>query len=142
MIRRYRDEDLHELLAVWERSARDAYYFLDGAFFEKERIAIEQDWMPVAETWVCESEGRLRGFIALIGDEVGAIFVDPHVQGRGVGRALMDHAKGLRDRLELYVFKENENGRRFYDRYGFRIVGEHINEQTGRPELRLELTPD
>ena len=98
--------------------------------------------MAVAETWVYEDEERVVGFIALIGDEVGAIFVYPEMQGHGVGRALMDHARGLRDKLELNVFKQNEKGRRFYDRYGFRFVSEHVNEQTGRPELRLELTGD
>ncbi len=141
VIRRYRNEDLTELLDVWLRSARDAYHFLDESFFEAELVAIEQAWMPVAETWVYEDEGRVVGFIALIGDEVGAIFVRPDMQGRGVGRALMDHARELRDRLELNVFKENAKGRRFYDRYGFRFVDEHVNEQTGRPELRLELRP-
>ena len=116
--------------------------FLDESFFDAELVAIEKTWMAVAETWVYEDEERVVGFIALIGDEVGAIFVYPEMQGHGVGRALMDHARGLRDKLELNVFKQNEKGRRFYDRYGFRFVSEHVNEQTGRPELRLELTGD
>ena len=142
MIRRYRDADLKELLDVWLLSARDAYHFLDESFFAAELVEIEKTWMPLAETWVYQHERRVVGFIALIGDAVGAIFVYPEMQGRGVGCALMDHARALRDRLELNVFKENEKGRRFYDRYGFRFVDEHVNEQTGRAELRLELPAD
>ena len=49
---------------------------------------------------------------------------------------------GLRDKLELDVFKENAKGRRFYERYGFKFVTEHVHQQTGRVQLRLALTAD
>ena len=140
MIRPYRDSDLADVLEVWSRSARDAYDFLDDDFFEAERAQIEREWMPIAETWVYEAEGRVAGFISLIGRyEVGAFFVDPALQGQGIGRALMDHARELRGTLQLDVFAENEKGRRFYDRYGFHQIDEHLHEPTGRTELRLEL---
>ncbi len=41
MTRRYRDEDLEELLDVWRLSARDAYHFLDESFFAAELKEIE-----------------------------------------------------------------------------------------------------
>ena len=84
----------------------------------------------------------MAGFIALIGNEVGAIFVHPKLQGRGIGRALMDHAAGLRDSLYLDVFKENAVGCRFYDRYGFRFEREHVHEQSGHSQIRLVYTPN
>ena len=85
------------------------------------------------------SDGRVVGFLALIGNEVGAIFVDPDEQGSGIGRMLMDAASSSRPFLELNVFEANEIGRRFYEAYGFEVVGRHVGEATGHPELRLRL---
>ena len=79
------------------------------------------------------------GFIALIGNEVGAIFVSPRRQGHGVGRALMDHARASRDHLDVEVFEANEIGRAFYDAYGFEVIGERVHEETGHLVLRLRL---
>jgi putative acetyltransferase len=93
----------------------------------------------LAETTVYEQEGCVVGFVALIGNEVGAIFVNPDAQGRGIGRALMDAARRSRSYLELDVFEANSVGRYFDDVYGFEFVDRHMNEAAGHPELRLRL---
>ena len=93
----------------------------------------------MAETTVYDVDGHAVGFIALIGNEVGAIFVDPDHQSMGVGRALMNHARESRPFLELNVFEANAIGRRFYDTYGFEFVDRHIHEASGETELRLRL---
>lgn len=141
MIRKYAPKDLNALLDAWYNASHIAHHFLDEAFFQKERKNIPEVYLPVAETYVYESDGTVVGFIALIENEVGAIFVDPESQGKGVGRKLMDHARELRGTLDVDVFKANIIGRRFYDRYGFKFVTEHLHEETQQPLLRLKLTP-
>lgn len=138
MIRPYRPADIDAVLDAWLLAARQAYPFLDDDFFDHERVEIEKTYMPIAETWVYEHSGVVVGFLALLDNEVGAIFVTPATQGSGFGRALMDHACELRGHLTLDVFKENAVGRRFYDRYGFQLVSEYVHEPTGQPTLRLE----
>ncbi len=96
-------------------------------------------WLPIAETTVYELDGRVVGFLSLIGTEVGGFFVHPDHQRRGIGRALMDDAKESRPFLELDVFAANSIGRRFYDSYGFEQVDSHIHDETGHVELRLRL---
>ncbi len=91
----------------------------------------------MADTTIHEADGRVAGFLALIGNEVGAVFVDPDLQGRGIGRALMDHARERRPFLELTVFEANTIGRRFYDAYGFEFVSRQVHDETAQPELRL-----
>lgn len=137
MIRLYSDDDLDQLLDVWYRASLLAHSFLSKEFLESERGQIAEQWLPVAETVVYETDGRVVGFLALIGNEVGGIFVHPDYQGRGIGRALMDHGRDARPVLELDVFEANTVGRRFYDAYGFVLVGHHMNEFAGQPELRL-----
>ncbi len=128
------------MLAAWESASRVAHPFLTKAFLEQERDNIPNVYLPNAETWVAEQGGKVVGFIALIGQEVGAIFVDSLCHGTGVGRALMDKALALRGGLEVEVFEANAIGRRFYDRYGFEAVAQSIHEPTGQPLLRLKFT--
>ena len=140
MIRKYEPHDLVELIGVWYDAAQIAHPFWSSEMFDRERRNISEKFLPIAETWVFEEEEeRLVGFIALLDNEVGGIFVSPRRQGRGIGRALMDHARASRDHLELDVFEANEIGRAFYDAYGFDIVGERLDKETGLRVLRLRL---
>ena len=98
-------------------------------------------YLPMAETHVFCDGGTVLGFIALIGNEVGGFFVAPDNQGRGIGRALMDHAATRRDRLELDVFARNTAGRRFYERYGFINHGERPDDTFGETVVRMVFSP-
>lgn len=71
---------------------------------------------------------------------MGGLFVDPALHGRGVGRMLVDHARSLRDELEVEVFKDNTGGRAFYEARGFRQIGEGVHAETGLDVVRLKLT--
>lgn len=139
MIRKYRDHDLDDLLDAWASASEIAHPFLTQDFLALERENIPNLYLPNAETWVFEDKGRVVGFVALLGIEVGAIFVHPSQQRRGVGRQLMDKARELRGELVVEVFKANTMGRAFYAKYGFEIVAEKVHEQTGFDLLRLRL---
>lgn len=139
MIRPYAPDDLDRVLDVWYRASLVGHSFLTEEFLAAEREEIADRWMPLADTFVYELDGSIVGFVSLVGNEVGAIFVDPDHHGRGIGRALMDEARARRPYLELAVFEANEIGRRFYDAYGFRFVERHLHEPTGQTELRLRL---
>lgn len=139
MIRNYDNADLEAVLDAWYEASLIAHPFLSDEFLVTERREVADQWLPMAETMVYESDGRVVGFVALIGNEVGAIFVHPDAQGRGIGRALMDRARSVRPYLELDVFEANTIGRTFYDAYGFTVIGSHVHEATGFVELRLRL---
>ena len=51
----------------------------------------------------------------------------------------MDHARGLRDELEVEVFKANLIGRAFYAKYGFVLTQEKVHAETGFDVMRLKL---
>ena len=139
-IRPFEDRDLDAMLDCWEASSRLAHPFLSDEFIEQERRNIPEIYMPIAETWIAENNDEIVGFVALIGSEVGAIFVHPQHHRQGAGWALMEKAKALRGDLEVEVFKENAIGRRFYDKYGFETISEKIHEPTGNAILRMRYT--
>jgi GNAT superfamily N-acetyltransferase len=73
------------------------------AHFEQERTDIPQEFLPTAETWLFESAGRVVGFISMLGNEVGGLFVAPGSHRKGIGRALMDLTRASPAFLELGV---------------------------------------
>ena len=141
MIRKSRKTDFEGIIEIWFAASQIATPFLSDEFLAEERENIKRIWLPKAETWVFETDDTVTGFVSLIGNEVGAIFVRPDLQGRGIGRALMDHAASLRESLFLDVFERNSVGRRFYDRYGFKFESKHVHEHTGQMQLRLSYNP-
>lgn len=142
LIRQYVESDLNDVLSSWETASKIAHPFLEEEFLETERYNIPNVYLPNTDTWVAEVDGGVVGFIALMGNEVGAIFLDPKFQGLGIGRALMNKAQEIHGTLELEVFKANSIGRKFYDRYGFVLLTESIHEPTNQDLLRLKFVPD
>jgi len=140
IIRKYKETDLKAVLSSWENANRIAHPFLSESFVDKVRSDIPNLYLPNADTWVADVGGKVMGFIALIGNEIGAIFVEPEVHGTGVGRALMDKARSLHSTLEVEVFLENSIGRKFYSSYGFELMHEKNHEETGNMVLRLKFT--
>ena len=139
-VRQYRYSDLDAVLSSWETATRLAHPFMTDEFIAQERINVAEVYMPNTDTWVVDIEGNVEGFVALMGNEVGAIFLQPKYHGRGAGKALMDKARELHGDLEVEVFKENAIGRKFYSRYGFEQVEEKMHEPTGQLILRLKYT--
>ncbi|RKF13604.1 GNAT family N-acetyltransferase [Roseovarius spongiae] len=71
--------------------------------------------------WVRVMRGR-RGpvaFIARDGARIHALYVHPRAARRGLGSALIDHAKAQAPRLELWVAEANRPARAFYAAHGF-----------------------
>ncbi len=141
-IRKYENADLAAVLSSWEAATRLAHPFMRDEFIAQERINVADVYIPNTDTWVMEIDGKVEGFIALMGNEVGAIFLQPEFHGLGAGKALMDKAQELHGDLELEVFKENALGRQFYSRYGFEQMQEKFHEPTGQQVLRLKFTAD
>lgn len=138
IIRQYKESDFNDVMSAWENASKIAHPFLTEEFLERERYNIPNVYLPNADTWVAENEEEVIGFIALIGSEVGAIFVQPCFQRRGVGFALMNQAQELHGNLEVEVFKDNAIGRKFYSSYGFKYLEEKLHKPTGKQLLRLK----
>ncbi|MEH6473488.1 MAG: GNAT family N-acetyltransferase [Halopseudomonas sp.] len=139
-VRPYAEQDLESVLSAWEKASTLAHPFLTAAFQDKVRHDIPNLYLPNADTWVAELDGSVLGFIALLGNEVGAIFVDPAFHGSGKGKALMDKAREIHGDLEVDVFRANAIGRQFYSRYGFKLLREETHAETGNAVLRLQYT--
>jgi len=139
VIRKYQPADCEDVLRVWEEATAVAHPFLSEEFLELERHNIPNVYLPNAETWVWVADEQVVGFISLLGNEVGAIFVAPAFHRSGIGLALMDRARALRGALEVEVFERNLLGRAFYAKLGFELMHRKVHDQTGFEVMRLQL---
>lgn len=137
-IRQYEQTDLEAVLDSWDAATRLVHEFMTDDFIAQERCNIAEIYLPNTDTWVADLDGSVIGFIALMGNEVGALFLKPDFHNKGIGRELMNKARELHGNLIVEVFRENTIGRNFYNKYGFEYLSESIHEKTGQKVLRLQ----
>lgn len=139
MIRSYRPTDLDKVVNIWYEASKIAHSFISEEALASQKKLVINTYLPVAETWVSEEDGELVGFISLLENMVGGLFVSPLYQGTGTGTKLIEHARSLRGSLSVEVFKENIKARKFYEKCGFILMGERLEENTGFPLLVMRL---
>ncbi len=139
-IRKYETKDTDALILIWQSANALAHPFLDEGFVSQVAIDMRNLYLPNAETWVLDIDEQPVGFIALLGSEIGGLFLDPAQHGKGYGKALTDYAAKLKGQLSVEVFEKNNIGRGFYDRYGFVEVSKHLHEQSNQIVLKMETT--
>lgn len=138
VVRKYEGSDVEAVLSVWESTQELAHPFLPDDFQNQEKRNIRGLYLPNVDTWVVEDNNHVVGFIALIGNEIGGLFVRPTHHGRKLGKLLVDKANELHGELTVEVFAKNLIGRQFYSKYGFTMVEEKVHEETGEPLLYLK----
>lgn len=138
MIRDYRAADIDQVLAIWLSASVKAHDFIESAFWKSKIGQMRDIYIPASETLVYEADGEVVGFYSLYGNNLAAFFVTPSSQGKRVGSVLLDDAKGRRQSLRLTVYKENTPSIKFYEKHGFTLLSEQIDEHTGHAELVME----
>ncbi|NNE99385.1 MAG: GNAT family N-acetyltransferase [Pyrinomonadaceae bacterium] len=137
MIRKYKETDLETVVDIWYKSSTLAHPFLKPDFVEKVKKDMHDIYIPNSETWVYEEAGKVVGFIGMIENEIGGLFVLPDQHSKGIGTKLVDLISEIHDELEVEVFKKNKIGRAFYDKYGFKLIKEYFDEASRHSVLRL-----
>lgn len=92
-------------------------------------VHLPAEQLALGQVQVAVAGGRVAGFAAVIISERAAqldgLFVEPELWGRGIGRALVDHAahQARRNGLTLSV-TANPTAKTFYEKCGFTVEGE------------------
>ncbi len=137
MIRKHVENDLEQIMNVWIDSSNLAHPFLHSAFVEKVKTDMRTIYIPNSETWVYENDLGIVGFISMIGDEIGGLFVLPQNHSSGIGTKLVNYVSEFHGKLEVEVFEKNKIGRAFYNKYGFTLIKAFTHEESGEKVLRL-----
>lgn len=137
MIRKHVENDLEQIIKIWYASSTFAHPFLQTAFVDKVKTDMRKMYIPNSETWVYENDLGILGFISMINEEIGGLFVLPKNHSSGIGTKLVDYVSGFHEKLEVEVFEKNKIGRAFYNKYGFELMKEFTHKESGEKVLRL-----
>ena len=142
MIRNFQDADINAAAKIWLDANIQAHNFIPAQYWERNFEPVK-GMLPQAEVYVFEQGENhdLQGFIGLNGDYIAGIFVRGEAQSQGIGKQLLDFAKARKGRLTLNVYRQNARAVKFYQREGFLVQQEGIDDDTGEAEYLMAWNP-
>lgn len=136
MIRKFKPEDLNEVMNIWLTTNIQAHDFISKDYWVN-HFEIVQELLPTAEVYVYE-EGEIKGFIGVTDGYIAGLFVLATEQSKGIGKQLLDFVKTNHDKLILTVYEKNIRATRFYKNQDF--VMTHTSIETATNEVELHMT--
>ena len=111
----------------------------DEFYFEELSVSslMKEHEHAIHQTWVYD-DGVVKGFIQIDGNEIKKLFVEPVLQGKGIGAALIDYAIECFKVRFLWALEKNQRAIAFYDRNGFHTT-EHKRLEEGTTEYLIRL---
>lgn len=133
MIKKLQKTDINRVADIWLKTNLKAHYFIPEQYWTN-NYEVVKEMLPQAEVYVYEDDKIIQGFIGINDEYIEGIFVSDEMQSRGIGKMLLDYIKDKKDRLQLKVYQKNVRAMSFYQREGFTIQSESMDEFTGEKE--------
>ena len=137
MIRKLQNVDINKVVDIWLKTNLEAHDFIPGQYWTSNYEAVKK-MLPQAEVYVYEDNKTIQGFVGVRDEYIEGIFVSGKMQSHGIGKALLDYIKDKKARLQLNVYQKNVRAMSFYQREGFTIQSEGLDEATGEKEYVME----
>lgn len=137
MIRELQEADLDKVADIWLDTNIKSHDFIPAQYWKSNFESVKEALLQ-AEVYVYEHDGAIQGFIGLSDAYVEGLFVSDEMQSQGIGKTLLDYAKGQKDELFLNVYQKNKRAISFYRREGFEIQHSGLDEATEEKEYAME----
>lgn len=136
MIRVLQKTDIDRVTDLWLDTNLKAHDFIPAQYWNGNYDAVKE-MLPQAEVYVYENDKKIQGFVGLNDEYIEGIFVSDEMQSQGIGKLLLDFVKEKRTKLHLNVYQKNIRAINFYQREGFEIRGEGLDEATGEKDYEM-----
>ena len=133
MVRKLQKTDIDRVAYIWLDTNLKAHYFISAQYW-KDNFELVKEMLLQAEVYVYESDQKIQGFIGLSNEYIEGIFVSDEMQSQGIGKILLNYAKEKRKKLLLNVYQKNAQAISFYQREGFEIQSNGLDEATGEKD--------
>jgi putative acetyltransferase len=133
MIRKLQKVDINRVADIWLKTNLKAHFFIPEQYWIS-NYEFVKEMLPQAEVYVYDDDKMIQGFIGINDEYIEGIFVSDEMQSRGIGKILLDYIKDKKDRLQLKVYQKNVRAMSFYQREGFTIQSEEMDEFTREKE--------
>ena len=133
MIRKLLNGDIDRVADIWLKTNLKAHYFISNQYW-KSNYELVKEMMSQSEVYVFEVDKMIQGFVGLNDEYIEGIFVSDEMQSCGIGKMLLDYIKDKKDKLQLKVYQKNVRAMSFYQREGFTIQSEEMDEFTREKE--------
>ena len=129
MIRKLQKVDINRVADIWLKTNLKAHFFIPEQYWIS-NYEFVKEMLPQAEVYVYEDDKMIQGFIGVSDEYIEGIFVSDEMQSCGIGKMLLDYIKDKKDKLQLKVYQKNVRAMSFYQREGFTIQSEEMDEFT------------
>ena len=133
MIRKLQKVDINRVADIWLKTNLKAHYFIPEQYWTN-NYEVVKEMLLQADVYVYEDDKIIQGFVGINDEYIEGIFVSDEMQSHGIGKILLDYIKDKKVRLQLNVYQKNVRAISFYQREGFTIQGEQMDEITGEKE--------
>ena len=135
--------DVEATVRMWRRSREGVQPGLEARLDyspEDDLAFFRNTLMAECRIWIADREGVPIGLLALEGESIEQLYIEPDQQRTGIGRALLDFAmENSKGRLQLHTHQSNMGARRFYEGHGFRAVEFGVSAPPeSEPDVRYE----
>ena len=141
MIRKLQKVDINRVADIWLKTNLKAHFFIPEQYWIS-NYEFVKEMLPQAEVYVYEDDKMIQGFIGVSDEYIEGIFVSDEMQSCGIGKMLLDYIKDKKDKLQLKVYQKNVRAMSFYQREGFTIQSERMDEFTGETEYVMNWESD
>ena len=133
MIRKLQKVDINRAADIWLKTNLKAHFFIPEQYWIS-NYEFVKEMLLQAEVYVYEDDKMIQGFIGVSDEYIEGIFVSDEMQSCGIGKMLLDYIKDKKDKLQLKVYQKNVRAMSFYQREGFTIQSEEMDEFTREKE--------
>lgn len=133
MIRELQETDIDCVADIWLDTNKKAHDFIPQLYWQS-NFDVVKEMFSQSEVYVYENEKKIQGFVGLSDEYIAGIFVSDEVQSQGIGKLLLNFVKDRKEKLRLSVYQKNIRAICFYQREGFKIQCEKLDENTGEKE--------